>query len=329
MKALVTGGSGFVGAAIVRRLLAEGHAVKVLARVESPGHHLADPRVEVVRGDLLRPETLHPALAGCDALFHCAADYRLWVPDPERMERVNVAGTRALMIAALRAGVTRIVHTSSVATLATAASDRPGDETRPAVEADAVGPYKRSKLKAEIEVLRLVAEEGLPAVVVNPSTPMGPGDVKPTPTGRLVVEAARGRIPAFVDTGLNVVHVDDAAAGHLLAHAYGRIGERYILGGENLWLAQILAEIAALAGRRPPRLRLPHGAVLPLAHLAEAWARLRGGEPFVTVDGVRMARKLMFFTSAKAERELGYRPRPAREAIRDAVTDFRRRGLLP
>jgi dihydroflavonol-4-reductase len=193
-----------------------------------------------------------------------------------------------------------------------------------------IGPYKQSKFKAEEEVRRLIAEENAPVVIVNPSTPIGPGDVKPTPTGRMIVEAASGRMPAFVDTGLNVVHVDDVAAGHLLALRKGRIGERYVLGGENMALRDILAEIARLSGRRPPKIRVPHGAVLPIAVLAEAWARLfpGAGEPFVTVDGIRMARKKMFFSSAKAARELGYAPRPASRALADAVAWFRRHGYL-
>jgi dihydroflavonol-4-reductase len=233
------------------------------------------------------------------------------------------------MLAALDAGVGRVVYTSSVATLATATADRPGDETGSATQADCIGPYKRSKALAEAEVAKLVAEQGLPAVIVNPSTPMGLNDIKPTPTGRIIIEAAAGRMPAFVDTGLNVVHVDDVAEGHLLALEKGRIGERYILGGENMRLSDILAEVAALYRRKPPRIRLPHAAVMPIAAGAEAWARITGQQPFVTIDGVRMARKLMFFSSEKAQRELGYAPRAAREAIHSAIGYFRGRGLCP
>ena len=329
MKALVTGASGFVGAAIVRRLLADGHDVRALVRAESPTDNIRGLKVETVAGDLLDHASLARAIRGCDTLFHCAADYRIWVPDPERMYRINVDGTRALMLAALEAGVRRVVYTSSVATLATATADRLGDETRPATPEDCIGPYKRSKTLAEAEVAKLIAEQGLPAVIVNPSTPLGPDDIKPTPTGRIVIEAAAGRMPAFVDTGLNVVHVDDVAEGHLLALDKGRLGERYILGGENMRLSEILAEIAALYGRKPPTIRLPHAALMPLALGAEAWARITGREPFVTLDGLRMARKLMFFSSEKARRELGYEPRPAREAIHSAVGYFRRRGLCP
>ena len=329
MKVLVTGASGFVGAAIVRRLVADGHDVRALLRAESPTDNIRGLEVETVAGDLLDHASLTRAIRGCDALFHCAADYRIWVRDPERMYRINVDGTRALMRAALEAGVRRVVYTSSVATLATATGDRLGDETRSATPKDCIGPYKRSKTLAEAEVVKLVAEQGLPVVIVNPSTPVGPNDIKPTPTGRIVIQAAAGRMPAFVDTGLNIVHVDDVADGHLLALDKGRLGERYILGGENMRLSEILAEIAALYGRKPPTVRLPVAALTPLALGAEAWARIAKRDPFVTLDGLRMARKLMFFSSEKARRELGYGPRPAREAIHSAVGYFRRRGLCP
>jgi dihydroflavonol-4-reductase len=265
---------------------------------------------------------------GCDVLFHVAADYRLWVPRPEAMYRVNVEGTRELMRAALATGVGRVVYTSSVAVLKPLADGRPVDETAEAGLEDMVGHYKRSKFLAEAEVRRLVAEEGLPAVVVNPSTPVGPGDLKPTPTGRIIVDAAAGRMPAYVDTGLNLVHVDDVASGHLLALERGEIGQRYILGGEDMTLKDILGAIAVLAGRRPPLVRLPHGLAQAVALAAEAWARLTGGEPLATLDGVRMAKKKMFFSSAKAVRELGYRPRPAVEGLRDAVAWFRDNGYL-
>jgi dihydroflavonol-4-reductase len=329
LKVLVTGASGFIGSALVRTLLARGNDVRVLVRATSPKNNITGLDVETVTGDLLDTGSLSTGIRGCDALFHCAADYRIWVRDPDRMYRINVDGTRALMLAALEAGVRRVVYTSSVATLAAATTDRLGDETTSAPPEDWIGPYKRSKALAEAEVAKLVAEQGLPAVIVNPSTPMGAGDIKPTPTGRIVVEAAAGRIPAFVDTGLNIVHVDDVAEGHLLAFDKGKLGERYILGGENMRLSEILAEVAALYGRKPPRIRLSHAAVMPIAVGAEIWGRLSGREPFVTLDGLRMARKVMFFSSHKAERELGYSPRPAREAIHSAVADFRRRGLCP
>jgi dihydroflavonol-4-reductase len=322
MTALVTGATGFVGSAVARTLLAQGEPVRVLVRPTSDRRNLDGLDVQVYIGDLRDRRSLDHALRGCESLFHVAADYRLWAPKPEAMYATNVDGTRALMLAAADAGLRRIVYTSSVATLGLHPDGTPADEATPVTIDAMIGPYKRSKYLAEEEVRRLVAE-GLPAVIVNPSTPVGPRDIKPTPTGRLIRDAVAGQMPAYVDTGLNIVHVDDVAHGHLLALRHGRIGERYILGGENLTLREILQEIAHLSGRRPPRLRLPHGVVLPIAYLAEAWARLTGNEPLATVDGVRLARKRMFFTSAKAEAELGYRPRPARAALADAVAGFR------
>ncbi len=329
-KALVTGATGFVGAGVVRALIAEGFAVRALARRHSSRTNLEGLVVEVVEGDLTDPESLRRAAEGCSAVFHVAADYRLWTRDPAAMFRVNVEGSRAVVLAAMAAGAERIVYTSSVATLGIPGDGVSGDETTPVAFSDMIGPYKQSKFKAEEEVRRLIAEKNAPVVIVNPSTPIGPGDVKPTPTGRMIVEAARGRMPAFVDTGLNVVHVDDVAAGHVLALRKGRVGERYVLGGENMTLGAILAEIARLCGRPPPTVRIPHGVVMPIAVLAEAWARLipSAGEPFVTVDGIKMARKKMFFSSAKAARELGFATRPAARALEDAVAWFRRNGYL-
>jgi dihydroflavonol-4-reductase len=325
---LVTGASGFVGAAVMRALLAQGRDVRVLLRPSSDRRNLAGLPVEVRTGALEDHASLPPALAGCGALFHVAADYRLWVRDPAAMYRANVEGTRALMEAALAAGVERIVYTSSVAVLGLL-SEGSADETTPSTLEDMIGPYKRSKFLAEVAVSALVRERGLPAVIVNPSTPIGPGDVKPTPTGRIIVEAASGRMPAYVDTGLNLVHVDDVAAGHLLAEAKGRTGERYILGGDDLSLAEILRRIAALSGRTPPKLALPIPAVWPIALVAEALGRLTGREPFVTLDGLRMARHKMFFSSAKATRELGYAPRPAEQGLADAIAWFRAAGMCP
>ncbi len=324
---LVTGATGFVGSAVTRRLLQRGEEVRVLVRPGSVECNLRDLPVARAVGDLTDPDSLARALRGCRSLFHVAADYRLWVPRPQPMYATNVEGTRQLMRAALEAGVTRIVYTSSVATLRLAGDGRPADEGCIGTLAEMIGHYKRSKFLAEVEVRRLIAEERLPAVIVSPSTPVGPGDVKPTPTGRVLVDAAAGRMPAYVDTGLNLVHVDDVAEGHLLAWERGEIGENYILGGENLTLREILREVAAITGRKPPRVRLPHALVLPLACLCEAAARLTGGkEPQVTLDGARMARKYMFFDSAKAQGELGYRPRPVAEALREAIDWFRLNG---
>jgi len=329
MTTLVTGASGFVGAAVLRRLVEAGHQVRALVRPTSDRRNLAGVECEIATGDLDDRAALDRAVAGCDALFHVAADYRLWVTDAAAMYRSNVEGTRQLMLAAADAGVRRIVYTSSVATLGRRPDGTPADEATAAASGDMIGHYKKSKFFAEAEVRRLIETEGLPAVIVKPSTPFGPRDVKPTPTGRVVVEAAAGRMPAYVDTGLNVVHVEDVAAGHLLAFEKGEVGESYILGGEDMTLRALLETVAALAGRRPPRLRVPHWAVLPVAYAAEALARRRGrGDPIVTVDGVRMSRKRMYFSSDKARRDLGYAPRPGAEALRDALDWFRASGYL-
>jgi dihydroflavonol-4-reductase len=324
---LVTGATGFIGAAVARALLRAELPVRVLARPNSDRRNLAGLDVEIAEGSLEDSASLATAAAGCRYLFHVAADYRLWVPDPAAMFRANVDGTRELMLAALVAGVERIVYTSSVATLGLVA-DGVADETTSSGLDDMIGPYKQSKYTAEEAVHALIQERGLPAVIVNPSTPVGPGDVKPTPTGRIIVEAAKGKMPGYVDTGLNIVHVDDVAAGQLLAAERGVVGERYILGGENLTLAEILNEVARAVGGRPPTLKIPYAMVLPIAAGAEMMARLTGREPFTTLDGVRMSRKKMYFSSVKAMRELGYAPRPAREAIVDAVSWFDLNGYL-
>lgn len=329
MRALVTGATGFVGSAVMRRLLDRDATVRVMARAGSDRRNLEGREVEIVTGELNDPAALDKAVEGCDAVFHVAADYRLWVPDPAAMYRGNVDGTKAVMAAAARAGVRRIVYTSSVATLGLRADGSASDETTPSVLGDMIGHYKRSKFMAEEEVRRLAREDGLPVVIVNPSTPIGPGDIKPTPTGRMIVNAAAGRMPAYVDTGLNIAHVDDVAEGHLLAMDKGRVGERYILGGEDMTLAEILNAIAELTGGRPPRISLPHGLVMPIAYVAEGWSRLTGrGEPMVTRDGVRLSRKRMYFSSAKARHELGYSARPATEALADAIRWFRENGYL-
>jgi dihydroflavonol-4-reductase len=328
-KVLVTGATGFVGSAVARSLLARGAQVRVLTRHGSNRRNIRDLSVQVAVGDLRDPDSVTRALAGCSALFHVAADYRLWVPEPDVLYQVNVDGTRSLLEAAAAAGVSRMVYTSSVGALGATADGTPADEDTAVQLSDMIGHYKRSKFLAEAEVRRLAAETGLPVVIVNPSTPVGPRDIKPTPTGRMVLEAALGRMPAYVDTGLNIVHVDDVAEGHLLSFERGRIGERYILGGQDMTLGAILKTIARLAERKPPRIRLPHGLVLPIAYAAEAWARIDDTrEPFVTVEAVKMARKPMYFSSAKAEKQLGYRPRPADRALAEAVAWFNAEGYL-
>lgn len=326
---LVTGASGFVGAAVVRALLARGEHVRVLVRSTSDRQNIQGLDVEVVEGDLLMPETLPDAVEGCSGVYHVAADYRLWTRDPEAMFRVNVEGSRAIVVAAMKAGVRRIVYTSSVAVLGIV-PDGEGEEKTPVKYEDMIGAYKQSKFRAEDIIRRLIIEEGAAVVIVNPSTPVGPRDIKPTPTGRMIVEAASGKMPAYVDTGLNIVHVDDVAAGHLLAFEKGKVGERYVLGGDNMTLKDILTEIARLVEGRPPSMSLPFGLVMPIAYLAEIWARMSNGkEPFATVDGIRMARKKMYFSSAKAIRELDYRPRPAKEALADAIKWFSKNGYCP
>src|SRR5271165_610489 len=324
---LVTGATGFVGAAVARALLRRGERVRVLARPRSDRRNLAGLSVEIAEGAMEDPRSLARAVAGCRYVYHVAADYRIWVPDPAPMFRANVEGTRDLLTAALEAGAERVVYTSSVATLGLVSGGL-ADEGTPSSIDDIIGPYKRSKFAAEEVVRELAQKRGLPVVIVNPSAPVGPGDIKPTPTGRLIVEAARGQMPAFVDTGLNIVHVDDVAEGHLSAAEKGRIGDRYILGSENMALAEILAEVAQAVGRRPPWLRVPHTALFPIAFGAELAARMTGRDPFITLDGVRMSRKKMYFSSEKASRELGYAPRPAREAIIDAVGWFEANGYL-
>ncbi len=325
---LVTGATGFVGSAVTRVLLARGRKVRVLVRPRSDKTNLRNLAVEMREGSLEDATSLADALSGCGALYHVAADYRLFVPNPGAMYRANVDGTRALMEAALAQRVARIVYTSSVATLGIDPSGAPADETTPSTLDDMIGPYKRSKFLAEAIVRAMGRERGLPAVIVNPSTPIGPRDIKPTPTGRLVVEAASGRMPAFVDTGLNLVHVDDVALGHLLAEERGQVGERYILGGENLTLRENSRRIAVLVGRRPPRISLPIRPMMPIAAMAEAVARITGKEPFVTRDGLRLARKAMFFSCERAISGLGYAPRPVDQALSDAVIWFRRAGML-
>jgi dihydroflavonol-4-reductase len=327
MRALVTGGTGFLGINLVRELLAEDAGVRVLARPSSNlaalFEALAGREVEVVAGDLLDPASLTGALRGVDVLYHVAADYRLWAPDPSVLYRVNVEGTRALMQAAEAAGVRRVVYTSSVGTLGIPAEGAAGTETTPVTLDDMVGDYKRSKFLAEREA-EAAAARGLPVVIVNPSAPVGPWDWKPTPTGKMLVDYLRGRMFAYLDTGLNVVHVRDVARGHLLAAARGRVGQRYILGHAegNLGLRAIFERLAPYTGIPAPRWRLPHVAALAIAGALEAVSQLTGREPLASRTAVRMAAKRMFFDPSRAVRELGLPQTPVDEALRDAVDWF-------
>lgn len=324
----VTGASGFVGSAVARRLQQKGFRLRLAVRASSRRDNLEGLDAEVVVADVKDRAALEKAMAGSRYLFHVAADYRLWAKDPEEIVRNNRDGTLAPMQAALAVGVERVVYTSSVATLKARTDGVAVDETCRHTEQSAIGAYKRSKVVAERVVEKMVAEEGLPAVLVSPSTPIGPRDIKPTPTGRIIVEAATGKIPAFVDTGLNLVHVDDVAEGHILALEKGRIGETYILGGEDVALRQMLAVIAELAGRKAPTINLPRAPLYPIAWIAEAIARVTGNEPFVTADALTMAKYHMFFSSAKAKAELGYTARPYPEALADAFAWFKAAGYL-
>ena len=325
---LVTGATGFVGSAVARALVARGQTLRLLVRAGSDRSNLAGLDAELVEGDLRDAASLARAVDGCAGLFHVAADYRLWVPDPDAMMRANVAGTRDLMRAAQRAQVPRMVYCSSVAALGQIGDGTPADENTPNDPAKIVGVYKQSKYLAEQAVLDMVRDEALPAVIVNPSTPVGPRDIKPTPTGKTIRDAAAGKIPAYIDTGLNIVHVDDVATGHLLAFDHGRVGERYILGGEDFLLRDLLRLIAEVAGQKPPLCALPAPALWPVAMGCEMAARLFGIDPLVTREMLVMARKKMFFSSARARAELGYAPRPARLAIEDAVAWFGKHGKI-
>ena len=330
MTSLITGATGFVGSAVLRSAIERGCDVRVLARPGSDRRNIDGMNCEVAEGDLTDPRSIRAALQGCSSLFHVAADYRLWTPDPAELYRTNNEATVDLFRAAAEAGVERIVYTSSVATLGNHKDGTPADEDTPVGLSDMVGHYKRSKFVAEEAVTALIRDEGLPIVIVNPSTPVGPRDIKPTPTGRMIVEAASGRMPAYVDTGLNIAHVDDVADGHWLAFEKGKAGERYILGGEDLPLRDILAEIARIVGRKPPKISLPRAPLFPLAYVTEFIARVRGGgEPMLTVDSLRMSRKRMFFSSSKAQSQLGYSARPAAEALEDAISWFRGENYIP
>jgi len=327
IDALVTGGTGFVGANVVRELLAQGRAVRVLARPGSDRRAIVGLEVEIGEGDLLDPASLRRAVKGVNSVFHVAADYRLWARHPEELHRVNVGGTRAVLEAAGEAGVSRVVYTSTGRRARHPGGRHAGDEATPVSLRDMVGPYKASKFLAE-QVALGFAHQGLPVVVVNPSAPVGPWDVKPTPTGRMVVDFLEGKMVATLDTGLNLVHVRDVARGHLLAAERGKIGEKYILGNRNLSLAEIGALLSEIAGIRPPRVRIPYWVAWSAALSMEAVARVTGAPPRVSLTAVRMAKKRMYFSPARAVRELGLPQTDVRDALRDAVEWFRGHGYV-
>jgi len=322
MKTLITGASGFVGSAVMRKCLERGEDVRVLVRENSDRRLVADQSVEVVVGDLNDRASLDAALKGCQHLYHVAADYRLWSRDQNELYQSNVEGTRNIMLAALEQAVDRIVYTSSVATLGLNTDGSASNEDTPVTLDDMIGDYKRSKYLAEREVDKLVSEKNLPAVIVNPSTPVGPGDIKPTPTGQMILDAITGKMPAYVDTGLNIVHVDDVADGHLAAMDQGTIGDRYILGSQDMTLQEILTAIATTINTKPPSIKLPHNLVLPIAWCMERVASITGTPPRVTVAGVQLAKKRMFFSHAKASTQLDYSPRPSEHALSDAISWF-------
>lgn len=328
-RALITGASGFIGSAVVRAFLNSGFVVRAFVRPSSPRTNLLGLPVEVAEGDIMDRASIAVALDSVRYVIHVAADYRLWTRSPSRLTAVNVEGTRNVMKEALRSSVEKIVYTSSVCTLTKAPGQQTADETHSLSPANAFNPYKRSKVLAEEVVRGLVAKAGLNAVIVNPSAPVGPRDIKPTPTGRVVLECAAGRVPAYMDTGLNVVHVDDVAQGHLAALEHGVAGERYILGGENVPVRDLLTEIARQAGCQPPQIKLTTPVVYPMALLSEGAAWVTGNPPFVTRDSLRMAREYMFYDDRKARKNLGYTSRPYEEGVAEAIAWFRRAGMLP
>ena len=326
MLAFVTGATGFVGSHVARALAEHGADLRLLVRANSNTKNIADLKADLAIGDLCDPSSLEKAIAGCDTVFHVAADYRLWVRDPEQMYRANVEGTRAILDAARKNNVRRVVYTSSVATMGFTSDGQSADENSPVSLDNMIGPYKRSKFMAE-QVAMEAARAGLDVVIVNPTTPVGERDIKPTPTGRIVVDFLKKRFPAYVDTGLNLVDVTQCARGHIAALEKGRGGERYILGGENLTLKQILDKLAAITGLPSPKVRVPYALALATGVVDEIFTgRIRRREPRATIDAVRMGRKKMFVSSAKAERGLGWQVTPVDGALRRAAEWFRENG---
>lgn len=321
MKVLVTGATGFIGFHVARLLKNKGLDVSALARKGSGTKHLKAAGIKTIPGDIRDPVSVRKAVRGCTQVYHLAADYRLWVPDPETMYAINVQGTRNIMSASMDAGVLKVIYTSSVGTLAAGRNGTSANETTPVSINDMIGDYKRSKFIAEQEVVSFI-KKGLPAIIVNPSTPIGAYDIKPTPTGKIIVDFINGRMPAYLDTGLNFVDVEDVAEGHWLAAQNGRIGEKYILGNRNMGLGEFLGLLAQITGRRPPFARLPYLPVLAAAYVNEAISKISKRPPMIPLAGVRMARKFMYFDCSKAAKELKMRRSPVEEAIEKAVQWF-------
>ena len=325
MKTFVTGATGFIGASIVRELLRDGREVRALVRKGSDASNLAGLDLELWQGDLRDSAGLMQGLKGCDVLYHAAADYRLWTREPAEMYRINVDGTVAVLEAALENGLARVVYTSSVGTLGNPGDGTPGNEATPVSLADMVGHYKKSKFLAEREAERFVAR-GLPLVIVNPSTPVGPLDIKPTPTGKIIVDFLNRRMPAYLDTGLNIIAVEDCARGHVLAEQKGQVGRKYILGNTNLTLREIFATLAGITGLPAPKVRLPYTPILLAAYINEGISKITGREPLIPLAGVQMAAKFMYFDPSRAVRDLGLPQTPIAEALQRAVEWFRQNG---
>jgi dihydroflavonol-4-reductase len=329
VKVFITGATGFIGSHVAQELSRRGADLRVLVRPTSKLENLAGLEAETVTGDLMKADALRRAVAGCDAVMHVAADYRLWVTDPETMHATNVIGTRELLRIAREEGVPRVVYTSSVATMGFFSDGQLADEATPVSLAAMIGHYKRSKYLAEQEAVA-AAQAGQQVIILNPTTPVGSRDIKPTPTGRIIVDFLNRRFPAYMDTGLNLVDVNEVARTHADALVAGRIGERYILGGENLTLKQLLDKMSAITGLPSPTMRVPHSVAMIFALWDQTiTGKLRGREPRATVEAVRMGKKMMFVSSAKAERELGFRVVPVYPALRAAIDWFRAHGYAP
>jgi len=326
MTTLVTGAAGFLGSHVARQLVAQGDDVRVLLRASSSNRAISDLSLEYVTGDLRDPSSLDRAMAGAKRVFHVAADYRLWAKRSQDIYDSNVAGTKNLLAAARKAGVERLIYTSTVATVAVDRPEPPNESTHAKLE-EMVGHYKRSKWIAEQEVLK-EAEQGLPVIVAMPTTPVGPWDWKPTPTGKIILDFLNGKMPGYVETGLNFVGVEECAAGHLLLAERGKIGERYLLGAENLTLKQLLDALESITGLAAPAMKIPHGVALGVAYVESAFSRLIGKEPQIPVEGVKIARHLMFVDCSRAKKELGFAPGPVVAALERAVKWYRENGYV-